>query len=267
MRRLGQQRSFWRRLPTHLGGEGLRASTEGGLKYLRRRFWLQEPDLCAYAADFVRPGSTVWDVGANVGLFSVMASGLAGPTGTVVAIEPDAWLVRQLRRSAARVSHRAAPIEVLPCAIASRVGAARFTIGASSLATSHLESVVGSPQAGGSRRTESVPVLTLDVLLETLPPPSVVKIDVETAELEVLRGAHRLLMVHRPVLLVEVDVAQQREVADLLVDAGYALFDGHSRAATDGCSWSTLALPVENDRRPAEWGAQSNDGAPPSPYS
>ena len=45
-------------------------------------------------------GSVVWDIGANVGLFAFAAASLAGPGGQVVAMEPDAWLVQLLRRSA-----------------------------------------------------------------------------------------------------------------------------------------------------------------------
>ena len=50
---------------------------------------LQDPDVLAVLRGFTRPGDTVLDVGGNIGWFSIIASRLVGPRGTVVAIEPD----------------------------------------------------------------------------------------------------------------------------------------------------------------------------------
>ena len=44
------------------------------------------------ASETVKPGDVVWDVGANMGLFSFAAAGLAGPAGHVYAFEPDTAL-------------------------------------------------------------------------------------------------------------------------------------------------------------------------------
>jgi FkbM family methyltransferase len=243
VRRVGRQRAFWRRLPGELGGERFRASTEGGLKFLRRRFWLAETDLSRFARNYVRPGATVWDVGANVGFFAFAAAGLAGSSGRVVAVEPDAWLVTQLRRSAGRLSAQAAPVDVVPCAISDRVGIAHFQVASSSLAASHLATTSGSPVAGAPRRTDSVASLTLDVLLDHLPPPNVLKIDVELAELDVLRGGETLLREHRPILLIEVGSETASDVTSLLQAAGYDLRNAQDGSRVQQATWSTLALP------------------------
>ena len=61
------------------------------------RYWLSmskvDPMLYRMARELVKPGAHVWDVGANLGLFSFCAAALAGPSGFVLAIEPDVcWL-------------------------------------------------------------------------------------------------------------------------------------------------------------------------------
>lgn len=74
---------------------------------------------------------------------------------------------------------------------------------------------------------------TLDRLLEQSAAPRLVKIDVEHAEAEVLRGAERLLREVRPVWLVELHGAEGQRAMELLGEAGYrvsALGKGHPAA-------------------------------------
>jgi FkbM family methyltransferase len=63
------------------------------------------------AAETVGPGNTVWDIGANLGLFGFAAAVAAGPSGRVLAVEPDTALAGLLRRSAA-VNREHAPVDV-----------------------------------------------------------------------------------------------------------------------------------------------------------
>jgi FkbM family methyltransferase len=101
--------------------------------------------------ELVRPGSVVWDVGANVGLFSFSAAALAGPGGFVLAIEPDVWLAHLLGRSAQRIQQhsRAARVAVL-CAAASGANRIRqLQIAERARAANYLMEAKGSSQAGG----------------------------------------------------------------------------------------------------------------------
>jgi FkbM family methyltransferase len=170
----------------------------------------------------------VWDIGANLGLFSFAAAVATGPSGRVLAIEPDALLVRLLRRSAA-ANHGQAPVEVLPVAVAEDLGVARFNIGRRNRSTSHLEGF-GTTQTGGIRTTELVPTVTLDWLAAHFPMPAVVKIDVEAAELEVLTGGATVLRA-RPTIICEVAGCNAVPAGELLVAHGYTLYDGSRTAA------------------------------------
>ena len=241
--RAGRNRAFPRRLPEVLGGARIYASTEGGLKYLRRDFMSIDPSLTNFALEHIKPGDSVWDIGANLGLFTFTAAGLAGPKGKVFAIEPDTWLVMLLRR-AASVNNGAAfaDVRVLPVAVSRSVGIAPFFLANQSRATNALIGH-GNSTTGGVRELQYVPTFSLDSLLEQLPAPDIVKVDVEHAEVEVLLGGLRLLSQVRPVMLLEVSPDNQDFVTEILVGSDYQMFDGELGGQVDRATWTTIAIP------------------------
>jgi len=83
----------------------------------------------------------------------------------------------------------------------------------------------GSTQTGGIAETRPVITYTLDSLLHWFPPPDVLKIDVEGAELEVLLGGVEMFASYKPVILLEVAQATSKEVASLLKSMQYRLYD------------------------------------------
>ena len=88
--------------------------------------------------------------------------------------------------------------------------------------------------------------LTLDFLLDYFPAPSVVKIDVETHEVSVLKGAARLLQEIRPTIWCEVSHENSAEITELLHAAGYKLYgaDVQPHPPTDQAWFQTLAVPA-----------------------
>ena len=222
--RLSRGRSFLYRLPPIYGGCRFYITPEAGLRYwIPSRGIKADETLLRNATETVKPGSVVWDVGANMGLFSFAAAGLAGVNGRVYAFEPDAVMARLLRRSA-RLNPHAASVEVVPCAVAQDLGLAHFEIAQRSRASNALEGFQLS-QGGGVRELETVVTVSLDWLAERLPPPDVVKIDVEGAELTVFRGSRQMLKTKRPVLIFELTRLNWDEESRLLRDLGYTLFD------------------------------------------
>jgi len=193
------------------------------LRYLARGMTQVDPGLLRLATEMVGLGDTVWDIGANLGLFSFAAAVAAGPSGRVLAVEPDTLLVGLLRRSAAvNVGH--APVDVLPAAVSDEESMARFHVARRNRSTNHLDGF-GTSQTGGVRATDLVPALTLDWLAARFPAPDVIKIDVEMAEAAVLAGGSRVLG-HVSTIICEVAARNSTAVRDLLDMHGYVLYDG-----------------------------------------
>jgi FkbM family methyltransferase len=225
-------------------------SPEAGLRYWRWRTAEIDPHLFRMVRELVRPGAVVWDVGANVGLFAFGAAALAGPLGSVLAIEPDFWLAHLMTLSSQRLrreGHSVAPVKVLCAAISSESGIGQFQVAERARAASHLAAVPGSSQAEGCRYIQQTITLTLDFLLDYFPPPAVLKIDVESAETQVLTGASRLLKTARPVIWCEVAPDNAAAVTAVLHANRYQLFAADrevtGRTPLSRASWNTLAVP------------------------
>ncbi|MGD0893176.1 MAG: FkbM family methyltransferase [Terracidiphilus sp.] len=242
LERISRGRILQRRLPAEFGSAPIVVSPDAGL-----RFWKTQlrSDLFDFAAEFVKPGSVVWDVGANVGLFSVAAAHRAEASGKVIAVEADIWLVSLLRKSAAIQPPTSARIQVIPAAAFDSQTIASFNIANRGRASNFLSLSGGHTQTGGVRETVSVLSITLDWLLEQVSAPHILKIDVEGAECNVLRGAQRVLSEAQPVILIEVSEKSRDEVTELLVRLGYTLFDWDAcpRVQVDRAEFNTLAIP------------------------
>ena len=252
LERLSRGRVVRRRLPREHGGHALYVSPEAAMKLWRRDLGAVDPFLLRMAGEQVRPGMTVWDVGANVGLFAFAAAFAAGPSGRVLAVEADGWLAGLIERSAREAPAGYAPVEVRAAAVSDAPGTVTFCIAERGRAGNHLESVRGSTQTGGTREVRQVSAVTLDSLLERSTPqppqpPQIIKIDVEGAELLCLRGAERLLREVRPVLICEVSEENAGEAGAILRRHGYTLFDAaappEQRRSLEQPVWNTLALP------------------------
>jgi FkbM family methyltransferase len=238
-----------RRLPSEFGGAKLFvAPASGGLRYWRLDMGKIDVALLRFVARYVEPGTRVWDVGANVGLFSFAAAFCAGPTGRVVAIEPDVDCATLLLRTRREIDRsRYADVDVVVgavCAAGRRFG--RLTIAKRARSANALDGF-GSSQTGGALEARTVLTTSLDELRTEFGHPDVVKIDVEGAEAEVLRGAETTLAERRPILHVEVSGEMSREVGSILRRHGYRFFDAEAAspedAETEQPAWNCLALP------------------------
>jgi FkbM family methyltransferase len=239
---------FTRRLPIEFGSIPLTVSPAAGLRYLLKPISLIDPSLLNLAGRLVHPGNVVWDIGANVGLFTFAAAHIAGSEGRVVAIEPDTWLVSLLRRSSRLQPETSAVVTVVPSAVASNVALREFRIAARSRASNSLMGY-GLSQAGGYVEHQVVPAFTLDWLLNQLPSPHLIKCDVEGAEVEVFDKQVRMLETIRPVIVCEVSSEASPLITPILLRCSYRLYDGESmlekEKTVDAAPWTTIAIPSE----------------------
>jgi FkbM family methyltransferase len=251
--RLAEQLSrgitFRRRLPAPFGSLPIYVSPEASLRYWGRMSSV-DPFLYGMALELVRPGKVVWDIGANVGLFSFSAAALATQSGFVLAIEPDVWLsgiIAKSSQSINRTKYKCAPIEALCAAVSDKNRIDSLHVANRSRASNYLGVVKGSTQANGARQSQPVSTVTLDFLLDYFSPPNVLKIDVETHEAGVLQGATRVLREARPIVWCEVSPENSHSVFDLLRSADYEIYNAgvprEERTVCRQAPWNTLGIP------------------------
>jgi FkbM family methyltransferase len=148
----------------------------------------------------VQVGDVVWDVGANWGYFTLLASRLTGPRGRVFAFEPLPYNLAVLRDVVD--GNRLANVEVVDVAVSDRDGTASLAWAPGEYATPSLA------RSGGELIT--VATSCADSLASRLRRPALVKVDVEGAEVLVLEGAGALLRSEvKPRWIVEVHSAEK----------------------------------------------------------
>lgn len=175
-------------------------------------------------------GATVWDIGAHFGYHSLCFARLVGESGRVVAFEPNPVNAQRLRQHLARNRNLAERIELVPSAVSASDGETTFTF------SSDLESGDSScsfirdavppqgPEAFARFREQSVRTMCIDTFFRSQAGavPRVIKIDVEGAELLVLRGGSKFFAEHKPLLLMEIHhIRLMFHVHALLLALGY----------------------------------------------
>ncbi|MGB7438647.1 MAG: FkbM family methyltransferase [Candidatus Acidiferrum sp.] len=145
-------------------------------------------------ANAVKPGAVVYDIGANVGIYTLLGSLRAGVSGWVYAFEPLERNLKYLRRHIQLNTLR--NCGVVEKAVCNENG------------TRHFSSASWQPSMARLAPDGEilVPSITLDTCIygeERFRPPDILKIDVEGAELEVLQGANRVLTEFHPAIFLE----------------------------------------------------------------
>ena len=148
----------------------------------------------------IRPGATVYDAGANVGLFSARLARWIGAHGWLYAVEPNPLCVYFLRANLERARLR--NFTILPVALSNRSCQCNFSInyGSSLIGVGEDSNVAGKP--GHQIRVEGE---SLDTLIATfnLRKPDFIKLDVEGAEASAVAGMMETLEKSRPSFMIE----------------------------------------------------------------
>lgn len=158
-------------------------------------------------AERVQLGTTAIDVGANVGIYALELSKAVGEQGRVLAIEPWPDNVRRLQETIYNNSIK--NVRILPCAVGSEPSVVEMHGGGDS---AYVTSVP-TGNLGAYPETHRIEQSTLDQIWRDAGSAriSVVKIDVEGSELEVLKGARQLLASCHPALLCEANSPEKSE--------------------------------------------------------
>lgn len=153
----------------------------------------------------LRPGMTFYDVGANIGFFTLVAARVVGNSGRVVAFEADPEIAERLREHVA--GNKFDWVVVKEKAVWSSSGPLRFA------RADRLRSPdrgLGHVVSDGEMGSISTDGISLDDCVLTETAPDFLKCDVEGAEVEVFRGAQRLLKERRPIIICEMHTDEAR---------------------------------------------------------
>jgi FkbM family methyltransferase len=163
------------------------------VEYTRALSYREDRHIIQALVDRITVGDACWDIGANVGLYSVLMGSAVGPSGTVVSFEPEPRAYKRLTENAE--ASGLSNIRAFNMALGRDRRTMRIVPAEYASQGNHLlvEDAGGKVADGGSAAT--VDVLPGDELRrrEGLPVPSAIKIDVEGAEEDVLTGLRETL--------------------------------------------------------------------------
>lgn len=222
-----------------------------------------EPNTLCVIRELLTQGSTFIDVGANMGVISLVASKWVGPSGRVYSLEPSTREYENLRHNVE--SNPALSVKPFRLAAASSGGHATLRVAAASHAGLNTLGNAFPYEGVETERLETIETITLDdfVAREAIHGIAAMKIDVEGAEAAVLQGAHNVLRDHRPAIVFEVfsrSLAANGSTCEaldrLFYDARYRLYSIDEETARlvplDALAiideQNAVALPVERCR-------------------
>ena len=190
---------------------------------VRLRSCEKEPETVEWLETTFEAGDVLYDVGANVGAYSLVASAASGGKGVVYAFEPGPSTYASLVENIA-LNHLGGVVTPMPVAVGDVTGIVSFGL------HSHESGDASHAGLGGIETSGSLRVLSLrlDDVARVLaaPPPTHLKIDVDGGESRVLEGATSTLV--SPTLrsiLVEIEEGRSRvdEIRATICDAGFEL--------------------------------------------
>ena len=194
----------------------------------------------------IRDGDTVLDIGANIGMVSVLLSDLVGKTGTVHSFEPNPSLSDVVNQAVRRNDMHNTTVH--PIALGSGNKTLRLLIPIENAGAASLVRNMGSSDC----QAVDVPVRRLDDICrkEKIAAIRLIKIDVEGFETDVFLGARQLLSSIRPdAILFELNKRTKRQIGEeplirLLKSYGYGFFE----IPRSFCRMRLRHLNLESDR-------------------
>lgn len=155
-----------------------------------------EPDISSLMMRLVEEDDVVVDVGANAGFFTVLLATLVGPKGRVLSFEPEPNTAERLKNNIAVNAFENVTVIAQPASAAP--GEVTLFLNSDDVGGNALWNVgtfPGNVKSAGDPKPVAMQATTIDdeIARRQLPPPKLIKIDTEGAELEVLKGCRNLL--------------------------------------------------------------------------
>jgi FkbM family methyltransferase len=180
-------------------------------------FNMIEPEQTAAFAATLKKGQVLFDIGANVGYYTVLGARQVGAEGKVLAFEPVARNLSYLYRHV--VKNNLLNVTIVPAACSDAVSLTTFSSG-----INYASGSIGETDTAREGQ-RPVPTVSVDAVVEkTGISPDVIKIDVEGAELAVLKGARLTLQDKKPVIFLSTHSdALRTDCLAYLKAAGYSI--------------------------------------------
>jgi FkbM family methyltransferase len=195
-------------------GSRFQIDCHDGIGRLLYYFGEVDREIFAFLNGYLKPGFTVVDVGANVGIYSRFAATRVGPDGAVYSFEPNVELLPRLRANLSPL-----PVRLFPYAVSDRSGTVTFHVSDDTAKSSILADE-------SSTRTVKVQCVTLDEFHgEPMSSAAIdyLKIDVEGFDYHVLLGAEKLFK-NQMIKVAQIECTQDlREIRGFLLDNNYCL--------------------------------------------
>jgi FkbM family methyltransferase len=224
------RKPVWRRAKTFWGDE-LNVAFPEGVSMALYRYQFLERALTQIMLSTIKPGMVFFDVGAHFGYYSLLASHLAGPEGTVHSFEPTPSTYEVLCKNTAskpNITPRNMAMWSEPRTLEFRDYGVAYA-GFNSVETGGIEDNMREGVRGTPRKVQAT---TVDAYVrETGVRPDILKLDAEGAELNIIAGMTETIEKSRPILTVEVgddpakDISRSRELIEAVMAKGYKAFD------------------------------------------
>jgi FkbM family methyltransferase len=199
----------------------------GGIAFLKKE--LTEEERFLLSLDFT--GQTIYDIGAWEGVFTCFFARAVGSHGQVITFEPNPkcreHILENVRLNG--FNH----VRLIGIGLSSTTGKDTLVFSARSLGVGSLQTEIKQQLLNGPGAVSiEIDLDTLDhqIAVHALPPPNLVKIDVEGLEYQVLKGMSETMAMYSPKLYIEIHGAGEQgkltnahDVVVLLSQAGYTI--------------------------------------------
>lgn len=222
-----------------VSGRSVRFHVTNPVEGFRLQKFGGEKDQLLALLDLLRPYDVLYDIGASVGAWSIPAA-LKATHGAVVSFEPDPE--NRERLAANYALNGISNFHIMPVAVGEQTGELELFSAGANAASPSLRPV------NGIARSIKVPIITVDSLhdSEHIPYPTVIKIDIEGAEMMALRGMRNLLSGNQSPRALVLELHPKflpafgtdlTAIFQLLIECGYRVGDLASRDEQVICTW------------------------------